>query len=566
MDKLSPRLGNLSWLSFERDFAALLKTSPSFLRHPVEQQRELFSLYKKQLIEDWTAQTDLIHGIMNRGKASPLVVDSGRSMISRLQIAALSPKFTGFQSALENVIGSNWQPVGNNGNVTIPELLSLFASNISTRWTHTPSMVQRRRLDLTADYGRAKGHQEPIFRELIDHYSSLLFGNSVEQVKATQNVEMLLLNSGGATFLLFLNALDHLRHQFINEDHQGEYHIWTMNSGTPYFENDFLLRQRSDFPGILMPSPRSTILTGNSNLLGANISPLPSDQKTLNWYLHKICESSGIHLIYLENIGNNIQVDIPNLKLLTEVLGKTDKRFNPGVREIFIYIDPSTMGGTYNPLAEFEAAIRNSNCSANVVIGLSAIKFLGAGTDKANLGLLYGKGNKVPALFEFMRQASYTYGEPTINTIASMPLVERDILDKRRRRFSFNAQFLASNLEGHLGRHIKVHYPGLSSHPQYELAKSLYDDFFGSFFFIELPDQRMYQLFMDKVGSYPDDIVADGTSYGLNTTRVEVRTEKENGQENPVGIRVAVGTENIRQIMFVLDRLEKITQEVLESS
>jgi cystathionine beta-lyase/cystathionine gamma-synthase len=377
---------------------------------------------------------------------------------------------------------------------------------------------------------------------------------------------MLLSNSGSSTFFLFLNALDHLRHKFIIEDHQKEYHIWTMNSGTPYFENDFLLRQRSDYPGTIFVSSRSTILTGDSNLIGANISPLPSDREALNWYLHNICDSSGIHLIYLENFGNNVHVDVPNLKLLADVLGNARRRVNPGVLEIVVYIDSSTMGGIYNPLEDFEAAFQNVNCPITIIVGLSAIKFLGAGTDRANLGLLYGKGDKASSIFDFMRQASYTYGEPTLHTIASMPLVDREILEQRRKRFSFNAQFLASHLEQRLGQYLRIHYPGLSSHPQHELAKSLYGDFFGSFFFIELPDQKMYQRFMEKVRSYSDDIIADGTSYGLNTTRVEVRTEEKNGEKNPMGIRMSVGTENIKQLMLVLDRLEQITQEVLEIS
>jgi hypothetical protein len=33
-----------------------------------------------------------------------------------------------------------------------------------------------------------------------------------------------------------------------------------------------------------------------------------------------------------------------------------------------------------------------------------------------------------------------------------------------------------------------------------------------------------------------------------------------------MGIRMSVGTENIKQLMLVLDRLEQITQEVLEIS
>jgi hypothetical protein len=190
MDTLRLSIGNLSWMSFGVHFAPMLQNSPNFNRVPVEQQHKLFGLYKEQLIEDMATQASLIQGITNRSGATPLVIETGRSMISRLQTAIVSPSFMDC-AAIEDEVQSNWQPVGKNGGVTIPELLSLFASGISSRWTHTPSRNQRNTLGLTADYGRAKGHQESIFKELVDHHSLLLFGVPTEQIKATQNIEML---------------------------------------------------------------------------------------------------------------------------------------------------------------------------------------------------------------------------------------------------------------------------------------------------------------------------------------------------------------------------------------
>jgi hypothetical protein len=48
--------------------------------------------------------------------------------------------------------------------------------------------------------------------------------------------------------------------------------------------------------------------------------------------------------------------------------------------------------------------------------------------------------------------------------------------------------------------------------------------------------------------------------------RTNWETQEKNGEKNPMGIRMSVGTENIKQLMLVLDRLEQITQEVLEIS
>ncbi len=143
-----------------------------------------------------------------------------------------------------------------------------------------------------------------------------------------------------------------------------------------------------------------------------------------------------------------------------------------------------------------------------------------------------------------------------------------ETLELRMERHCANAQFLAENLSGHKALHA-VHYPFLSSHPQYELAKKqmrlgggiLTIDIKGGFEMVNAFTQQLGFISISPNLGDSRTIV----THPASTTHSKLTAE----QRAEVGItdglvRIAVGLEDVKDLLTDIENaLTKAQKSVL---
>ncbi len=138
-------------------------------------------------------------------------------------------------------------------------------------------------------------------------------------------------------------------------------------------------------------------------------------------------------------------------------------------------------------------------------------------------------------------------------------------LTLRMERHNKNAKILAEFLEGHDGVE-KVIYPGLASHPQYELAKKQMDDFGGMISFYLKGDAETTKKFFSQLEYF---ILAE--SLGGVESLIEIPAVMTHAALTPEArqdlgisdtlIRLSVGIEDIEDLKSDLEQaLESITE------
>lgn len=109
---------------------------------------------------------------------------------------------------------------------------------------------------------------------------------------------------------------------------------------------------------------------------------------------------------------------------------------------------------------------------------------------------------------------------------------------------------------------LKIHYPGLESHPQHFVAKKqMRNGLFGGMLSFEVADERMAMAVAGAVS-----LIKRATSLGGTETLIEHRASIE-----PVGrvksplalLRLSVGLENVADLKNDLDVALEIAKEVV---
>jgi cystathionine beta-lyase/cystathionine gamma-synthase len=114
--------------------------------------------------------------------------------------------------------------------------------------------------------------------------------------------------------------------------------------------------------------------------------------------------------------------------------------------------------------------VRPSQLGADFVMH-SGTKYLG-GHDDLTIGILCGKSNLMSRASQFCTRSGVIAG-PFDCWLATRSVSTWEI---RVRQSSNNAIRLANYLESRSDKISKVYYPGLRSHPQYDLAKRIFED------------------------------------------------------------------------------------------
>lgn len=255
--------------------------------------------------------------------------------------------------------------------------------------------------------------------------------------------------------------------------------------------------------------------------------------------------NSNTKIIYCESISNPLLevADIPKLRALAD-------EFN-----LKLIVD-----NTFSPMI-----LTPYKLGAHIVV-YSLTKFAN-GMNDAVAGAVCADHDFIAHLRNVNDGAAMLLG-PTLDPIrASMIMKNLHTLHIRIKQHSKNAMFIAQNLEN-LG--LKVFYPGLPSHPQHELMKSMMnaDYGFGGMITFDAQTQEKAQKLMErmqelKVGYFAVSLGFYKTLFsspGSSTSSEIPPEEQESMGMTPGLVRFSVGLDDDIEVTF--ERIKQAMEEV----
>ena len=258
-----------------------------------------------------------------------------------------------------------------------------------------------------------------------------------------------------------------------------------------------------------------------------NISTSFVDATNLDAVKSAICDNTKI--LYCETMSNPL-LEISDIKKLAEIAHKNNLK---------LLVD-----NTFTPLIFSPAEL-----GADIVIH-SLTKFINGASDTVG-GVICSTKEFVGDLIDVNEGAAMLFGPTMDATRANGILKNLRTLPIRIKQHSSNALFLANKFK-ELG--LKVHYPGLESHPQHELMKkSMNTEFgFGGMLVLDVGTMKnAYQVMEEmqnsnigylavSLGFYKTLFSAPGVS-----TSSEIPQEEQNEMGISEGmIRMSIGIDN----------------------
>ena len=183
----------------------------------------------------------------------------------------------------------------------------------------------------------------------------------------------------------------------------------------------------------------------------------------------------------------------------------------------------------------------------------SASKFLGGHADALG-GIVCGPKDLVSRIFHY-REITGAALDPFA---AYLLLRGMKTLEIRIQRQNASAMAIAQHLEGHSAV-ARVHYPGLASHPQHEIAKRQMSGFGGVLSFVLRGDYDAVRAFLPclRFAHRAANLGTVETVVGppATTSHVEVSAEDRAAMGIPEAlIRYSTGIENVSDLIADLDR------------
>ncbi len=249
-------------------------------------------------------------------------------------------------------------------------------------------------------------------------------------------------------------------------------------------------------------------------------------------------------VIFCESISNPM-LEIPDFRKLREIADKND---------ITLIVD-----NTFSPYC-----ITPSELGAHLVI-YSLTKYVNGASDGLG-GAVCGSRDFISSMKDVQTGAAMLTG-PVLDSLRSASILKNmRTLHIRMRQHSKNAMYLAKNIEK-LG--VRVIYPGLQSHPQYELAKDLINTEYGFSGMItidakteENANNLMMKMQEAKVGYFAVSLGFYKTLFsspGRSTSSEIPEEEKEEMGMTPGLVRFAVGIDD--DIDRTYKRIKKCLEE-----
>lgn len=245
--------------------------------------------------------------------------------------------------------------------------------------------------------------------------------------------------------------------------------------------------------------------------------------------------SSKTKMIYCEALSNPL-MEVADLKALSGIAKKND---------MALVVD-----NTFTPMV-----ISPFKFGADVVVH-SLTKFINGSSD-AVAGAVLGEKEFIDSLMDVNNGSAMLLGSTLDGLRAASILKNLRDLHLRMMQHSKNAMYLARKFE-ELG--LKVSYPGLESHPQHELFKSLYNRKYGfggmllldagskakAYKAMELMQEKQTGYLAVSLGFYKTLFSAPGTS---TSSEISEEEQKEMGLGDGL-IRMSVGLDMNIELTF----------------
>jgi cystathionine beta-lyase/cystathionine gamma-synthase len=175
----------------------------------------------------------------------------------------------------------------------------------------------------------------------------------------------------------------------------------------------------------------------------------------------------------------------------------------------------------------------------------SLLKYHQLGLDRVNAGIIVAPVEMAPHLSACREHLGTNVTDVAVRTL---PRPRRDILERRVARIERNALLIAERLEDELGEGVA--YPGLASHPSFELAERL--GFRGGCISLALDDGALVGAAVAEARRRSVTLVG-GSSFGFDTTRIYLTAAR--ASESEPFVRIAAGTEHRLAIEDVANAL-----------
>lgn len=542
---------NLFVPASKRWFVGSLSHSPYFKGLRSAEQDETFSLFCNQLVADASQQQKIIRAnFIERPGLPQEIVEKGKAMSNEGKRLLSSPPFEEVDgSPLEDWIAQNWHSTSREI-LTIPNMIEDLIHLLRKRYQHAPALQD----GSTHSYARYDATRNPFIQQHIEALRANISHSLPES--GIDNTKLLLAKTGSSILPAILHTLQFNGRRQL-DPRASENFILSILSDGPYFEAENAMGAMRP-AGAFVSSRLSFSPPGSQGLSGPMVHTLSTESRAR--HLQSVDRSlydAGICCFYAEPIGNNPAMDVPHLRKVIDTI-KAARKIDSKYRKIFLIIDTSIMGGKFE-LSKFFSPGDFENI--NVVVLESANKYLSYGANKGDFGIVYGVGPDTGWLFDSLKSTFQMNGVPDLHDVLSAPLPDDEIIVERKKRLNDNTHFLAGNINKLFETKLSVSYPGLEHHPQYKRAKDEYD-FQGSIFFLTLPSEEAYAKV--EVLLAKSEIIGYGSSYGFNQTRAEVirRKEENSNEKKAIGLRVSVGTENIRKLILVLEEFKTILDQV----
>ena len=306
--------------------------------------------------------------------------------------------------------------------------------------------------------------------------------------------------------------------------------------------------------------------TEDSHVLASGMAAISSAVMGLVKRGEKILSSDSIYggTVKLFNnylIPNGIQVDYVNTDDLADRLNDSGETYklaffetptNPTLKIVDIkkVADAAQATGTISMIdSTFGSPINQRPHQLGVDLVMhSATKYLGGHSDIV-AGTISGSNE----LMAEVRSAAKLLGG-TMDPFASF-LLDRGIktLGVRMQRHNSNASFLAEKLSQD-ARVRKIHYPGLSSHPQHEIAKKQMDGFGGMMSIDIDSDLAGTSKFVDSLNIFLNAVSLGGVESLASIPALSTHYGLEESALNEMGIssstvRLSVGIEDCEDLL-----------------
>lgn len=243
--------------------------------------------------------------------------------------------------------------------------------------------------------------------------------------------------------------------------------------------------------------------------------------------------------VFLDSLSNTKSMPLPELPPVIEALSHTDA---------YLVVDNTCLSVACQPFALARDSVR-------VIVFESLLKYAQLGLDRTNAGVIVARREDAELLAGYREHLGTNVADVAVH---ALPHPERSVLERRLARLQRNAALLADRLDGRCGSFARIVYPGLPSHPCYQVARRL--RFRGGCLSILL---RRSDLRLRRERALVDEAIAEasargiallgGSSFGFDTTRIYLTAARAECGEPFV--RIAAGTEHRLEIEELADAL-----------